>query len=125
MSDRLIIILLLSAAGVSLVLGLLAVAVMMRVARRIGYVDHPGGHKSHADPTPYGGGVAMFVAAWLPLLIVLLVLPLVSEEWVGATFGELARALLGGLEMRWRLSRVGCCCSGWGCWMIFGRWVRG
>ncbi len=100
-SERLITILLLSAGGVSLLLGLIAVPLMMRIARRIGYVDHPGGHKSHADPTPYGGGVAMFAAAWLPLLLLLVIQPLVPEAWVAETFGEQARALLGGLALRW------------------------
>ncbi len=32
------------------------------VARHIGLVDHPGGRKTHSDPTPLVGGIAMFIA---------------------------------------------------------------
>ena len=28
-------------------------------ARRVGFVDAPGGHKQHEDPTPLGGGIAI------------------------------------------------------------------
>lgn len=37
------------------------------VAPRVGLVDHPGGRKAHAAPTPLGGGVAI----WLTVGIVL------------------------------------------------------
>ncbi len=32
------------------------------VARHIGLVDHPGGRKTHSEPTPLVGGIAMFIA---------------------------------------------------------------
>ena len=102
MNERLVILILSVAAGTSLLLGVVGTALMMRIARRIGYVDRPGAHKSHEKVTPYGGGIAMFAAAWLPLLVLLLALPLISSEWVASQFGELASALLGGLSMRWQ-----------------------
>jgi UDP-GlcNAc:undecaprenyl-phosphate GlcNAc-1-phosphate transferase len=38
-----------------------------RWAPRLGLLDHPGGHKAHARPTPLGGGVAI----WLTTVAVL------------------------------------------------------
>ena len=42
---------------------------MKRIAPRLGFVDKPGGRKVHADPKPLGGGVAIFWAFALPLLL--------------------------------------------------------
>ena len=39
-----------------------AVAVLSRVAERLGLVDHPGGRKAHAQPVPLVGGIAVFLA---------------------------------------------------------------
>ncbi|WP_432837677.1 glycosyltransferase family 4 protein [Dactylosporangium sp. CA-092794] len=41
-----------------------------RAALRCGLVDRPGGHKRHAAPTPYLGGVAVVGATLLPALAV-------------------------------------------------------
>jgi UDP-GlcNAc:undecaprenyl-phosphate GlcNAc-1-phosphate transferase len=49
---------LLVSAGVSAA----ATPLMIRVARRAGIIDHPGGYKRHARPTPYLGGLAILVA---------------------------------------------------------------
>ena len=46
----------------STVLGLVLVPLALRVALRRGILDHPGGHKSHSDPVPYLGGVAIALA---------------------------------------------------------------
>ena len=43
-----------------------------RVSRRIGFVDHPGGHKGHADPVALGGGIAIAAAVALPMLAVVI-----------------------------------------------------
>jgi len=42
---------------------------MKRIAPRIGFVDKPGGRKIHANPKPLGGGVAIFWAFVLPMLV--------------------------------------------------------
>lgn len=42
---------------------------MKHVSPRIGFVDKPGGRKIHANPKPLGGGVAIFWAFALPMLI--------------------------------------------------------
>lgn len=40
------------------------------VARRIGLLDHPGGRKDHADPTPVHGGLAIAIGTILPALAI-------------------------------------------------------
>ena len=42
---------------------------MKRISPRIGFVDKPGGRKIHANPKPLGGGVAIFWAFMLPMLV--------------------------------------------------------
>ncbi len=40
---------------------------MRHLSHRLGLVDHPGERKVHRTPTPNGGGVAIFLALWLPV----------------------------------------------------------
>ena len=40
-----------------------------RVSEHIGLVDHPGGHKCHARPTPLVGGIAMAIAFFFAVLL--------------------------------------------------------
>lgn len=88
----------LAAGGGGLLLSLILTPLVLRVSRTIGFVDRPGGHKSHREPTPYGGGVAIFIAAWLPLTAAVIVALVVSDAWVGERFGALARSLVGGMR---------------------------
>lgn len=83
---------------------------MIPLARRWGYVDHPGAHKSHASATPYGGGIAIFLAAWLPLTLVVLAALLVPTGLLDTWFGESAAVYLGGIELRGR--QAGCILAG-------------
>ncbi|MBI5864700.1 MAG: undecaprenyl/decaprenyl-phosphate alpha-N-acetylglucosaminyl 1-phosphate transferase [Planctomycetes bacterium] len=86
-----------AAFGLSLALTLLA----ERVARRIGFVDRPGGpnsHKSHREPIPYGGGAAIFLSAWLVMGVGLAAAQLAPDDWIIARFGETARHLVGGVR---------------------------
>ncbi len=39
------------------------------LARRFGLLDHPGGRKDHAEPTPVSGGVAIAIGTILPALV--------------------------------------------------------
>jgi UDP-GlcNAc:undecaprenyl-phosphate GlcNAc-1-phosphate transferase len=71
-----------------------------RVALRIGFVDRPGGHKSHRAPMPYGGGVAIFLAAWVAIGLAVALSCILPESWTIAHLGELARAYLGGIRSR-------------------------
>jgi UDP-GlcNAc:undecaprenyl-phosphate GlcNAc-1-phosphate transferase len=56
----------LAALGVSFTISLLGTAAVRALARRLGYVDRPGGHKQHAAPVALGGGVAIVVALLVP-----------------------------------------------------------
>jgi UDP-GlcNAc:undecaprenyl-phosphate GlcNAc-1-phosphate transferase len=57
---------------VSFVISWVATFAMIRVAPRIGFVDRPGHRKIHHNPKPLGGGVAIFLAVVIPLLLVVI-----------------------------------------------------
>jgi UDP-GlcNAc:undecaprenyl-phosphate GlcNAc-1-phosphate transferase len=44
---------------------------MRRVSHWVGLLSHPGGHRTHDEPMPMGGGVGIFLGAWLPIAIAL------------------------------------------------------
>jgi UDP-GlcNAc:undecaprenyl-phosphate GlcNAc-1-phosphate transferase len=48
--------------ALSLVAVLVLVPFVIRLARRTGFVDRPGGYKGHEKPTPYLGGLAVVAA---------------------------------------------------------------
>lgn len=89
-----------AAAVVVLVASAVLTLLARRVALRIGFVDHPGGHKSHREPMPYGGGCAIFVSAWAALLTGLLLAVALPQAWIAETFGETVRAYVGGMRDR-------------------------
>lgn len=66
----------------SFILSWLLTAAMIRVAPRIGFVDQPGHRKIHDNPKPLGGGVAMFWAMALPLLLAAAALMLHQADWL-------------------------------------------
>lgn len=100
MTGRLLATLLGVAGAAGLVLSLVFTPLAIRVARRLDFVDHPGGHKSHADATPYGGGSAIFLAGWLPAIIALALVAATSGDWIVQIAGEWIRPYLGGLRSR-------------------------
>lgn len=87
------------AGGGSFLFALLLTALVRHVATRVDFVDRPGGHKSHRAPTPYGGGIAIFTAAMVPIAALLAVSAVVPEELLHANIGE-AAAYLGGLHAK-------------------------
>lgn len=95
-----LLLLLLAAGGVSLLLSLCLTPLAMRVARRLDFVDHPGGHKSHERVTPYGGGSAILLAGWLPTTVLLILVAALSGEWVTQLLGEGIEPYVGGLRDR-------------------------
>ncbi|MDQ7780540.1 MAG: MraY family glycosyltransferase [Planctomycetota bacterium] len=54
------------AAG-CMVLSALATMVVKALAKRLAFIDQPRAGHIHTTPTPLGGGLAIFVAVWLPL----------------------------------------------------------
>ena len=57
-----------------LLLTALVIPLVKRLSWGLNLVDHPAtaGHKSHRSPTPYGGGVAIFLGTLLPVVLILL-----------------------------------------------------
>ncbi len=53
----------------SMAISLLGTALVMRVAPQVGLVAHPGGRMIHQQPTPVGGGTAIFLGLWVPIWI--------------------------------------------------------
>lgn len=53
---------------ISVAIAAFATPVMIRVAPLIGAVDRPGERRVHTSATPTAGGLAIFVAFWLPVL---------------------------------------------------------
>ena len=51
---------LIASVAFSMALCALLTLLMRGLARRIGFVDRPGGHKTHDRPTAQGGGIAIF-----------------------------------------------------------------
>lgn len=100
MSDPTTGLLLAGAAGGSFLVAILLTLLVRRISARIGFVDRPGGHKSHRTPTPYGGGIAILVAAALPIAAALLLAGMLSEERAAAGFGQAAAAYLGGIRAK-------------------------
>ena len=100
MSNGTLAILFLIAGGGSFLLALALVPLALRIAPRVGYVDHPGGHKSHVKVTPYGGGCAIFIAGWLPTLVLLSLSALVPEHWFTNWFGAGIEPYVRGLHSR-------------------------
>ena len=50
------------------VVALVATYLVRTWARRVGFVDHPSGHKRHEAPVALGGGIALLIAICLPIL---------------------------------------------------------
>ncbi|HEY3376469.1 MAG TPA: MraY family glycosyltransferase [Armatimonadota bacterium] len=87
---------LLLALGISLAL----TPVAMKIAIAAGVMDRPHARRVHTKPTPRWGGLAMFTAFALTVLVIALVRLFVIEERFGDVFNrQVAGILLGGLLM--------------------------
>jgi len=100
MSSALLLLGLIAAAIAVCVLSALLTVLARRWALRIGFVDNPGGHKSHQLPMPYGGGCAIVLSTWLTMGIGLLLVLSLPPEWVAHRLGDTARVYLGGAALR-------------------------
>jgi UDP-GlcNAc:undecaprenyl-phosphate GlcNAc-1-phosphate transferase len=88
------------AAATSFIFSLVLSAAARRIAQRVGFVDRPGAgsHKTHREPIPYGGGLAIFVATFLPPIAATVAVFLLPDGWIVDRFGETARDLAGGVR---------------------------
>jgi UDP-GlcNAc:undecaprenyl-phosphate GlcNAc-1-phosphate transferase len=100
MSTATLSMLLLAAGGVTLLFCLGLIPLAIRLAQRIDFVDHPGQHKSHEKVTPYGGGSAIFLAGWLPTIVLLILVAAVPMDWITRIFSEEIVPYVGGARER-------------------------
>jgi len=56
-------------AGGTFLTALVLTILIRRFSNTIGFIDRPGGHKSHLKPVALGGGIAIFLATCTPLLV--------------------------------------------------------
>jgi UDP-GlcNAc:undecaprenyl-phosphate GlcNAc-1-phosphate transferase len=68
------------ALAASLTATLLLIRPAIRLAVKFGRVDRPGRHKRHKQPVPDVGGVVLFVAVWLSIVLILLFAPSAADE---------------------------------------------
>ena len=82
------------------------VPVVMRIAKRTGFLDHPGPRKIHAQPMPYGGGIAVAVGTLAAALAGALLGPLreVPRPLLVYALGSLVIVALGLVDDRRKLS---------------------
>jgi len=53
----------------SLTLSLVLTALMRRLSHTLGLVAHPGERRIHSETMPCGGGIAIFLSLWLPVVL--------------------------------------------------------
>jgi UDP-GlcNAc:undecaprenyl-phosphate/decaprenyl-phosphate GlcNAc-1-phosphate transferase len=86
----------------ALLLAMGATPVARMTARRIGFVDHPNARKQHVKPTPMLGGVAIYLACILTL--VLLGDHFYVNQVAGIALGATLVSFMGLWDDRWGLS---------------------
>src|SRR3954466_12068770 len=77
----------------AMVTALATTPVVRRAAIRLDIVDHPGGRKAHASPVPYLGGVAIYLA--FIVILVLAMAPIQHDSGVAKAGGQLLAILAG------------------------------
>jgi UDP-GlcNAc:undecaprenyl-phosphate GlcNAc-1-phosphate transferase len=86
------------------------VPIVMRLARRVDFLDHPGPRKIHTQPIPYGGGIAVAVGLLATVTVHQLTgrtVPDPSSKLVPVSFfalGSLVILVLGLIDDRRKLS---------------------
>ncbi len=86
----------LACVGGAALLSALVTAWVRRRAPRWGFVDRPGGHKSHAREVALGGGIAIVSGVVLPMLAVLIAARL-ALHFSGLALPEFVRTHLDGI----------------------------
>lgn len=85
--------------GVALAASIAGTPVARQLAHRWGVVDHPSHRKVHLQPTPLLGGLAVYAAFWLGLLIVSRLEVAAPEVFLPATTRELGAIFVATLTL--------------------------
>lgn len=89
----------LTALGIGLAVTLAAMRPALRLAEKYDLMDRPGHHKRHKHPVPNVGGILLFIALWLSVLICLMLFrPFfsdISQSILYVFFGALIIFLVG------------------------------
>lgn len=72
-------------------------------AGRRDWVDCPAGHKQHARPIALGGGIALMIAIFGPVLLGLAVVALLPRDPMPAWLPEVLRVHLPGILSKWQV----------------------
>ena len=83
-----------TALAASLAVSLVTVRPAIALAQRLQLVDLPGRHKRHRRPVPYVGGVVLFAAVWLAVVISFLFFPDALKELKSSLLYVFAGALI-------------------------------
>ncbi len=100
MTHTIVPIAMLAIAGGTFILAAVLTAIARRVALRIGFVDNPGGHKSHRAAMPYAGGCAIVGATLLVLGGFFIALAVAPSSWFEQQLGARVTPYLGGARER-------------------------
>ena len=73
------------------------------LARRIGLLDHPGGRKDHAAPTPVTGGLAIAVGTIIPALLLTELSPQLKGLGVAAAILLITGIIDDLKDLRWQI----------------------
>lgn len=73
------------------------------LARRIGLLDHPGGRKDHAAPTPVTGGLAIAVGTIIPALLLTELSPQLKGLGVAAAILLITGVIDDLKDLRWQI----------------------
>lgn len=82
---------------------------LIPIAHKVGWVDHPGLRKVHLDSTPLVGGIAIYMAIALLIGLVQLIpgISIFNSHWITVVMiGALIIMIVGGIDDRWSLSPI-------------------
>ncbi|MBN1211288.1 MAG: undecaprenyl/decaprenyl-phosphate alpha-N-acetylglucosaminyl 1-phosphate transferase [candidate division Zixibacteria bacterium] len=69
---------------ISFILGRTTIPAVIKLCYKYDFLDMPGHHKRHRKPTPFLGGVALFVVIWLTVIAYLIFSGVFSQELGGS-----------------------------------------
>jgi UDP-GlcNAc:undecaprenyl-phosphate/decaprenyl-phosphate GlcNAc-1-phosphate transferase len=93
----------LSLAALAFVLSAFFCLIARRLAPRWGFVDRPGGHKGHRQPTPLGGGMAIWLTIVGILAVSLVAVLTLGEAGVPEPLARHARGIMSRTDVLTRI----------------------